>query len=169
MATEGDLRAPTVGTWLPRVVTGASVVPGVVIGTLIRAGTALDVVAPDGVGGAAVDIAIAGAWVDHGTLLLRIGEASVARGTEKAVDSDVPAYVTVVRADSDGTIYLSPEPSAPVFAVIGANVAQRGTLALIEVMKTFNPVRSPIVGIVERVLVTTGSAVAQGQPLFWVK
>jgi len=36
-------------------------------------------------------------------------------------------------------------------------------------MKTFTPVRSPIAGTVERVLVSEAQAVSSGQPLLWLR
>jgi acetyl-CoA carboxylase biotin carboxyl carrier protein len=81
----------------------------------------------------------------------------------------MPEGVLVVRADTDGTIYLSPEPGRPAYVTKGARVSALSPLALVEVMKTFSPIRSPVTGTVERVCVDTGDAVETDQVLFWMR
>jgi acetyl-CoA carboxylase biotin carboxyl carrier protein len=85
------------------------------------------------------------------------------------VSKDTPDGVTEVLADTDGTVYLSPEPGAEPFVVEGAEIQEKATLALIEVMKTFTPVRCETAGRIEKILVTDGDAVTAGQPLLWVR
>ena len=43
------------------------------------------------------------------------------------------------------------------------------TLGLVEVMKTFTPLRAPLEGVVERLLVADGAPVRQGQALIWLR
>jgi acetyl-CoA carboxylase biotin carboxyl carrier protein len=74
-----------------------------------------------------------------------------------------------VVAEADGTMYLRPDPHSPAFCEVGHVIAEKQTLALIEVMKTFTPVRSPAAGRVERVHVTDAAAVCSGQTLFWIR
>lgn len=171
---DGALVAPTVGTWRPRVGVGAPLTPGMPLGVLRRAGRDVEVRAPDVIAGVVAAVVAPGAWVAYGEVLCTVGEAvagGVAAGSPAAapVAGDAPAGVTVVRAETDGAVYLSPEPGAPPFAPVGAAVGAHGTLALIEVMKTFSPVRSPVGGAVERVLVASGEAVTAGQAMFWVR
>jgi acetyl-CoA carboxylase biotin carboxyl carrier protein len=64
-----------------------------------------------------------------------------------------------------GVAYLTPEPSAPAFVGIGAQVEAGQTLLLIEAMKTFNPITAPRAGTVTKILVESGDSVDQGQPL----
>lgn len=174
-AVKGDraLGAPTVGTWSPAIGVGAPLVGGLLLGTLRRAGRVVPVLAPDGASGVASRVAPAGTWVEHGDRIVAIGE-SVAVGAEgdahaEVADRAVPEGVTVIPADSDGTVYLRPEPASAPFAPLGGTVAARSTLALVEVMKTFTPVRSPVAGTVEQVLVDDASAVSAGQPLLWIR
>lgn len=170
---EDALRSPTVGTWTPRVGEGAPLAAGLLLGHLRKAGRVVDVVAPEGAGGVAASVAPAGSWLEYGDALLEIGEAVAAGRASGAragqVASEVPAGVVVVRADTDGTVYLSPDPGSPAFAAPGAQVAVKGTLALVEVMKTFTPVRSPAAGVIEKVLVKSGASVVAGAPLFWIR
>ena len=166
----GDLVAPTVGTWRPAVARGAPLTPGQVLGTLERAGRWVPVEAPRGVGGIAVRVRPAGSWVAFGETLVEAGEGVLGAVTEEAVvDADAPPPgITVVRAETDGTVYLRPEPGAPPFAALGAEVSAHQTVALVEVMKTFHPARTPIAGAVERVLVDDGAAITADAPLLWI-
>ena len=167
---EGWLGSPTVGTWWPRIGVGAPISAGMLLGRLQRAGRFVDVVAPEGAGGMASQVTSAGEWLEYGAPVLLLGEvtgAFVARAAAEA-PSDVPEGTTVVRADSDGTIWLSPEPGAPAFAPLGGRVDSRATLALVEVMKTFTQVRSSCTGTVARVLPANGAAVTAGDALFWI-
>jgi biotin carboxyl carrier protein len=146
-------------------------VPGLVLGVIFRVGRPTDVVAPDGVAGVAVSVAPAG-WVAFGDRLASRGEGlvpDVAAESRPHDTVDAPAGVRVVRADSDGTVYLRPDPASAAFAPAGAVVGAHHTLALVEVMKTFTPVRSPVAGLVERVLVGDGQAVAAGEALLWLR
>ena len=79
-------------------------------------------------------------------------------------DSDAPKGVVVVRADTDGTFYTRPEPGKPLFAAQAETVAVRATLGLIEVMKTFNAVRAPIAGTVDRISCRMVKVSRRGRP-----
>ena len=64
-----------------------------------------------------------------------------------------------------GTVYLSPEPSAPAFVKVGDKVAEGQTLVIVEAMKTMNQIPSPRAGTVSRILVEDKQAVEFGAPL----
>ncbi|MCA9493475.1 MAG: hypothetical protein KC621_26270, partial [Myxococcales bacterium] len=170
---EGDeLRAPTVGVFVPAVAPGTPLVAGMRLGTVERAGRAVPIVVATG-GGAAVELPAAGSPVAYGTVLARrraltSEDAAVASAAPAAADGAPPGTV-VVRAESDGTLWLRPEPSAPAFVEVGATVAEAASLGLIEVMKTFTPLRSPAAGVVERILAKDGASVRAGAPLFWIR
>jgi acetyl-CoA carboxylase biotin carboxyl carrier protein len=68
-----------------------------------------------------------------------------------------------------GTVYLSPEPGAAVFAPIGSTVAAGQTVLIIEAMKTMNHIPAPKAGVVKRILVEDGSPVEYGAPLMIVE
>jgi acetyl-CoA carboxylase biotin carboxyl carrier protein len=149
---------------------GAPLVAGQVLGVVVRVGRAVEITVPEGASGVAAVVAAPG-WVEYGTRLVQSGEGLVA-GWHVEVhpdDSEAPPGVRVVRADSDGTVYLRPDPASEPFAPAGAVVGAHHTLALVEVMKTFTPVRSPVGGTVERVLVAEAQAVSAGQPLMWLR
>lgn len=64
-----------------------------------------------------------------------------------------------------GVVYLAPEPGAKPFIAVGASVKAGDTVALVEAMKTFNPIKSDKDGVVKEVLVSDGAAVEFDQPL----
>jgi acetyl-CoA carboxylase biotin carboxyl carrier protein len=68
-----------------------------------------------------------------------------------------------------GTFYVAPEPGAPPFTHVGANVTEDTTVALIEVMKVFNSVRAGVNGTIVEAVAQNGQFVEYGQTLFLVK
>ena len=64
-----------------------------------------------------------------------------------------------------GVVYLSPEPGAKPFVHVGDNVKAGDTVALVEAMKTFNPIKSDIDGVVKEILVTDGTAIEFDTPI----
>ncbi len=64
-----------------------------------------------------------------------------------------------------GVAYLAPEPGANPFVTVGASVKAGDTVALIEAMKTFNPLKSDRDGVVKEILVSDGAAVEFDQPI----
>ena len=68
-----------------------------------------------------------------------------------------------------GTFYVAPEPGAPPFTQVGANVTEDTTVGLIEVMKVFNSVRAGVKGVIVEVVAQNGQFVEYGQTLFLVK
>jgi acetyl-CoA carboxylase biotin carboxyl carrier protein len=68
-----------------------------------------------------------------------------------------------------GTFYVAPEPGAPPFTHVGANVTEDTTVGLIEVMKVFNSVRAGAKGTIVEAVAQNGQFVEYGQTLFLVK
>ena len=64
-----------------------------------------------------------------------------------------------------GVAYLTPEPGAKPFVNVGDTVKVGDTVALVEAMKTFNPIKSDIDGVVKEILVTDGAAVEFDTPI----
>jgi len=141
------------------------------LGTLLRAGRRIVVSAPQDSTGVIGEVTRP-SWVEYGASLVSFGDPTTslsARADEgDAGDLVAPEGVTVIRSDTDGTVYLTPEPGQPPFAPVNHPVDAQQTLALVEVMKTFSPVRAPLAGVLLRVCVAGGEAVEAGAPLFWV-
>ncbi len=68
-----------------------------------------------------------------------------------------------------GVVYLSPEPGAKHFVEIGDTVHAGDTVALVEAMKTFNPIKTDIDGVVKEILVTDGAAVEFDTPIIVIE
>ncbi len=66
----------------------------------------------------------------------------------------------------EATIYHQPEPGTPRFVEIGEDVKVGQTLALLEAMKMFTELPSPVDGVLVDVLVENGQGVKTGTPLF---
>ena len=69
-------------------------------------------------------------------------------------------------APMEATIYHYPEPGAPPFVEVGADVKVGQTLALLEAMKMFTDLPSPVDGVVMEIRVENGQGVKTGTPLF---
>ncbi|MEM6926500.1 MAG: biotin/lipoyl-containing protein, partial [Myxococcota bacterium] len=111
-------------------------------------------------------------WVEYGTPLLRLvtGTGDVAATTVSTeVASDAPEGTHVVRAETDGAFYARAEPTKPPFVTAGDAVAINTTLGLVEVMKTFTPVKASVAGRVVRVVAEDGAPVSQGDALVWIE
>ena len=74
-----------------------------------------------------------------------------------------------IRAPMEGSFWGRPSPDKPRMAPAGARVEAGAGVALIEVMKTFTPIRSPSAGAVERWVVEDGDGVQAGQVLGWLR
>ena len=66
----------------------------------------------------------------------------------------------------EATIYHHPEPGAPPFVEIGSEIKVGQTLALLEAMKMFSELPSPVDGVLVDILVENGQGVKTGTPLF---
>ena len=69
-------------------------------------------------------------------------------------------------APMEATIYHYPEPGVPPFVEVGAEVKVGQTLALLEAMKMFTDLPSPVDGVVMEIRVENGQGVKTGTPLF---
>ncbi|MFG0230891.1 acetyl-CoA carboxylase [Achromobacter sp. 413638] len=68
-----------------------------------------------------------------------------------------------------GTFYRRPSPDAPPFVEPGATVAAGDVIGIVEVMKQFIQVETPVAGVVEAFLAEDGDPVDIGQPLLRIK
>ena len=64
-----------------------------------------------------------------------------------------------------GIFYSQPNPSEPVFKTAGDAVAAGDVIGLIEIMKSFNEVKSEVPGKLVRYLVANGEEIMPGQPI----
>ncbi|MCB9778131.1 MAG: propionyl-CoA carboxylase [Alphaproteobacteria bacterium] len=79
------------------------------------------------------------------------------------------AGLVAVEAPMEGSFYQRPAPGDPAFVQPGARVAAGETVGLVEVMKTFTPVRAERAGTVERFAAVDGASVRPGQVVLWLR
>ncbi len=161
--SDKGLLSPTVGEFVPALGTGAPVVAGTRLGTLSRSGVVHAILSPEGASGDV--LAVHSGFVERGSTVVRLGAAERS-GAPVVVNATEVLDGVAVLADTDGTLWLRPTPGAPFFAPMGGNVEMGATLALIEVMKTFTPVRAPFAGTVTAVTALDGAAISNGAVLF---
>jgi len=68
-----------------------------------------------------------------------------------------------------GAFYAAPEPGAPPYVELGAEVSPDSTVGLIEAMKVFTAVAAGVHGVLTEILVSNAEFVEYGQPLAFVK
>lgn len=90
---------------------------------------------------------------------------AAAAPAESIGSSDPSTDPGAVSSPMVGTVYTAPEPGAPAFITVGAQVAEGDTLLIVEAMKTMNHIPAPRAGTVKRILVEDGAAVEFGSPL----
>jgi acetyl-CoA carboxylase biotin carboxyl carrier protein len=85
--------------------------------------------------------------------------------------SEEPAVAAghAVTSPMVGTFYRAPTPGSKSFVEVGARVAERDVLCIIEAMKILNQIESDRAGVVKAVLVENGQPVEYGQPLFIIE
>lgn len=74
-----------------------------------------------------------------------------------------------VTAPMVGTVYLAPQPGAPLFVKLGDEIAEGQVLLIIEAMKVMNQIRAPRPGHVRRILVEDGAPVEYGAALMLIE
>ena len=101
----------------------------------------------------------------------QIVAAPVALTPTAAGRSDSPAHEGTIAVVSPtvGRFYARPDPSAPPFVSVGAQVGLDSTVALIEVMKMFTAVPAGVDGVIAEVCVQNEQFVEFGQILFRIR
>ncbi|WP_353989898.1 biotin/lipoyl-containing protein [Pediococcus argentinicus] len=74
-----------------------------------------------------------------------------------------------IKAPFVGVSYLAPSEDQPAYKKVGDSVKEGEIVCLIEAMKMFNEVKSPISGFVEEVLVESGQLVEFDQTIMKVR
>lgn len=101
-----------------------------------------------------------------------VAVAGTATAEVKATPGEAPAKAVnsnALKSPMVGVVYLAPEPGADAFVSVGKSVKAGDTVALVEAMKTFNPIKSDKDGVVKEILVTDGAAVEFDQPLIVIE
>lgn len=91
------------------------------------------------------------------------GEKNISKPCENVISGHA------LKSPMVGVVYLAPEPGAKTFVSVGTSVKAGDTVALVEAMKTFNPIKSDKDGVVKEILVSDGQAVEFDQPLIVIE
>lgn len=162
------LAAPAVGLWADPPALGARLGPGDAAGFLLVLGRAHALRVPAGCAGTVVSAPpeLRHAPRGYGETLLLL-DAGAARAAPAAAPP--PAAADGLRAPQAGRFWRRPAPGAPPFVEEGAELGDGQTYGLLEVMKTFQPLKHrPEAGRPARLrrwLAEDGAEVAEGQPL----
>ena len=89
-----------------------------------------------------------------------------APASEPVYDESHPGAVT---SPMVGTVYRSPEPTAPAYVNVGDLVSEGQTVAIIEAMKTFNEILANRGGTVKAILFDNQSPVEFGDVLLIIE
>ena len=85
------------------------------------------------------------------------------------VDAGAQAEDPFIKAPMPSRFYRSSAPDEPPFVNVGDIVATGEPVAVLEVMKTYNPVEAPFNCEILEIIAEDGEAVEYGEPLFRVK
>lgn len=96
--------------------------------------------------------------------------------TVNAVATDVEATSEIADANLEeikapfvGVVYFAPSEGEDPYIKVGSHISKGDTVGLIEAMKMFNEVHSPVDGEVVELLVENGSMVEYDQPIARVR
>jgi acetyl-CoA carboxylase biotin carboxyl carrier protein len=81
--------------------------------------------------------------------------------------SDAGLYI--VKSPIVGTYYEAPSPGTPPFVKVGDTVKEGQVLCIIEAMKLMNEIEAEVSGVIAKMLVSNGSPVEYGMPLFGIR
>jgi acetyl-CoA carboxylase biotin carboxyl carrier protein len=157
---DGDktlLLAPMPGWARSLPVLGARIVPGSMIGELEVLGRSIRLVAPESAEGIVVALPEgphrARVPVAHGTVMLVVDPnagSSAHAAEKKALGGAAKALGLVFKTPLGGRYYARPSPGADAFVKAGDEIKTGTTIAIVEVMKTFNRVQLGGLGMPER-------------------
>lgn len=173
-----EILSPGVGYFAQAPELGARRGPREQAGVLLVLERPLRLVLPEGVAGSVASTPPERTHlpVGYGTPLFVLraeaGPAGVpAAAASRGGTAAVAPERKVVTAPQAGRFWRRPEPKAPPYVQDGDELTEGRTLGLLEVMKTFNPVKYaagghlPARARVRRFLAADGGEVAEGQPL----
>lgn len=89
--------------------------------------------------------------------------------TQAPVPTSAPQPVgTPISSPMSGIFYTAPSPNAPPFIKEGDSVTAGQVVGLVEAMKVFNEIVSPVSGTVLSIPAPNGSIISPGEPLIFI-
>ena len=98
-----------------------------------------------------------------------LAQPVVATANTTATTTPKQSTRPTIKAPTIGTLYRAPSPTQPAFVQIGDQVKAGQTVCLLEAMKTFNHIKSPIDGTIVEICAENAQIVEFGQILFVLK
>ena len=181
-----EILSPGVGLYDRPPAVGTCVRPGSFAGYLTVLRRYYHLLIPEGHYGIVTDLHVTARkqHVGYGEPLFRVDPETspvsgeeVDRGEEEAEtpEEGVPEGTFGVRSPTDGIFYRRADPRSPAYVEEGSVVSAGTVLALVEVMKCFNPIvypggpEFPPTARIQRVIPRDASEVKHGQVLFVVE
>jgi biotin carboxyl carrier protein len=149
-----DILAPAIGLFDMPPAPGAFLMPGSFVGYLTVMRRYFHLMMPEGHHGVVTRLHITDRKhrVEYGQPLFTVSskaETGLTMELERLeadtghADEGIPEGMFGVRSPTDGIFYRRPSPQSPPYVEEGAVVEQGSVLALVEVMKCFNPIHYP--------------------------
>jgi len=179
-----ELRSPAVGLYDLPPAPGTYIKPGSMVGYLTQMRKYYHLLVPEGCHGIVTQLCVSTRKqrVQFGEPLVvvspraEVGVLSEIRTQQQErMALEIPEGTSPIFSPTDGIFYRRPNPQSPPYVEVGSIVTQGSVLALVEVMKCFNPIvypgepQLPKKARISRILASDGSEVKHGQVLFWVE
>jgi acetyl-CoA carboxylase biotin carboxyl carrier protein len=87
----------------------------------------------------------------------------------EAITVEIPDGLVAIATPLPGTFYRAPQPGAPPFVDVGADVGPDTVVGIIETMKLMNPVHAGVIGTIAAIIVENAATVESGAALMHVK
>jgi len=96
---------------------------------------------------------------------ISLQDESLLKTDQKLKQKNEIKLENIVKSPMVGVAYLSSEPAAPPYIKEGQHVKQGDILLLIEAMKTFNEIKAPKSGVIQKIIVLNSQPVEFGDDL----
>ena len=96
---------------------------------------------------------------------ISLQDESLLKNDQKIKQKNEIKSENIVKSPMVGVAYLSSEPTAPQYIKEGQHVKQGDILLLIEAMKTFNEIKAPKSGVIQKIIVLNSQPVEFGDDL----
>ena len=95
--------------------------------------------------------------------------APAATPSAPAEEAASDANLYIVKSPIVGTYFEAPSPGTPPFVKVGDAIKEGQVLCIIEAMKLMNEIEAEVSGVIDKILVSNGSPVEYGMPLFGIR
>ena len=96
---------------------------------------------------------------------MSLQDESLLKTDQKLKQKNEIKLENIVKSPMVGVAYLSSEPTTPPYIKEGQHVKQGDILLLIEAMKTFNEIKAPKSGVIQKIIVLNSQPVEFGDDL----